>query len=74
MFDKQVSKQDTPDGWTVRWKVVPMFVDEYTPREYQTVLVQGLENASHRLELLAIGKEKPSIQAIRVYTPPLLSR
>jgi hypothetical protein len=81
VFDKQVSKQDTPDGWTVRWKVVPMFVDEYTPlevkepsREHQTVLAQGLENTSHRLELIVIGKEKPAIQAIRVYTPPLLSR
>jgi len=74
--DKSVSEQPTPDGWTVKWKVAPMFVDEYTPPEvedpsceYQTVLIQGLENTKHKLELVATGAQKPSIRAIRVYTP-----
>ncbi len=77
VYDKKVSDQPTPDGWTVKWKVIPMFVDEYTApvaedpsREYQTVLVQGLENTKHILELVATSAQKPSIQAIRVYTPP----
>ena len=75
-FDKRVSEKPTPDGWTVKWTVVPMFVDEYTPpevedtsREYQTVLVQGLENTKHKLELVAADAQKPAIRAIRVYTP-----
>ena len=74
--DKSVSKQPTSDGWTVKWEVAPMFVDEYTPldvedpsREYQTVLIQGLENTKHTLELVATGNQKPSIRAIRVYAP-----
>jgi hypothetical protein len=76
-FDKRVSEKPTPDGWTVKWKVVPMFVDEYTPpemedasREYQTVLVQGLENTKHKLEMVVTDAQKPAIRAIRVHKPP----
>jgi hypothetical protein len=76
-FDRRVSNQPTPDGWTVKWKVVPMFVNAYTTpevkdpsHEYPTVIIQGLENTKHKLELVAAGGQKPSIKAIRVYTPP----
>lgn len=76
-YCRQVSKKRTPDGYKVRWRVEPMFVDEYTPpevkdtaREYQTVLVQGLENTKHTLELIAINGKRPAIREIRVHRPP----
>ena len=75
-YDKKVSNQATPDGWTVKWKVAPMFVDEYISpeikyiaREHETILAQGLKNTKHTLELVA-DDQKPAIHAIRVYTPP----
>lgn len=75
-FDRRVSEKATPDGWEVTWKVVPMFVDEYTPpevddtsREYQTVLIQGLENTRHTIELTAADSQKPAIRVIRVHKP-----
>ena len=77
-FDRKVSEKPTSDGWTVKWKVVPMFVDEYTPqkvdnpaKEYVTVLIQGLENTPHKLELAANDDKIPAIKAIRIYTPKL---
>ncbi|MGD2175035.1 MAG: hypothetical protein PVJ27_06495 [Candidatus Brocadiaceae bacterium] len=72
------SKEPTPVGFEVKWRVVPMFVDVYRPREiedptreYSTTLAQGLPNARHNLELVSEGDAPVPIRAIRVYEPPV---
>ena len=72
-YDKKTSNKATPDGWEVKWKVAPTFVDEYISGEHEIVLVQGLKNAKHKLELIA-GDQKPAIRAIRIYAPKLKTR
>jgi len=69
----QLTKKKVPVGFQVKWKVVPLFVDEYRPpksddpaRESATTLAQGLSNGKHTLELNGVVP----IRAIRVYTPP----
>ena len=64
------------EGFQVKWKVIPMFLDRYEAvpipdpvREYPVTLIQGLENGRHVLELTACGREVP-VRAIRVYKPP----
>ena len=49
-----------PEGYTIRWKVLPMFADTYqTPKiddptkENATTVVQGIANAKHTLEIIA---------------------
>ena len=75
-YDKKVGRRPAPDGFEVRWKVIPLFVDEYAParvtdttREDPTALASNLKNAKHTLSLVATGG-KPAIEAIRVYRPP----
>ncbi len=65
-----------PPKFTVRWQVVPRFVDAFSPPEVResgvettVTLAQGLSNARHMLEI--IGAETTPIAAIRVYRPPL---
>ena len=77
-YDRQVSKKRAPDNWKVRWKVIGLFTDTYTPpkvakaaKEYATVLASNLANGKHTLELVATGGRKPALRALRVYKPPL---
>ena len=65
-----------PEKFTVRWKVVPQFVDEFVSPgvndptiETTVTLAQGLANTKHVLEIL--GSEATPIAAVRVYRPPL---
>jgi hypothetical protein len=76
--DYKLSKKPTPEGYEIKWRVVPQSVDEYTaPQvqdatiEYSTTLAQGLSNGKHTLELVGNGKNAPAISTIRVYTPPV---
>ena len=72
------AKKPVPDGFEIKWKVVPMFADAYQPpqiddpaREYATTVIQGIDNTRHRLELAAETGGPVPIRAIRVYKPPL---
>lgn len=74
----QVSKKATPDGWQVRWRVVPLYTEEYAPepatdpaRDEETVLVSGLASGRHRLELVAREGRRPPLRALRIHRPPL---
>ncbi len=76
--DWQLSKKPTPAGFEVRWQVVPLFFDFYTPpkmedrtREHAVTLAQGLSNGPHTLQIITDGKTTVPISAIRVYEPPL---
>ncbi len=73
-YCRKVSNKKTPDGFEVRWKVVPMFIDVYESpevkdpsREYPTTLAQGFQNTKHKLELISTAP----IRSIRVYRPPV---
>lgn len=62
---------------TVRWKVVPQFVDAYRSGKPVSpvgdgviTLAQGLQNGPHELELLCESDVPPPIDAIRVHRPP----
>lgn len=66
-----------PDRFSIRWSVVPHFVDEIvTPAatdktvEATVTLAQGLVNGRHTLEIS--GPASTSIEAIRVYKPPFV--
>lgn len=76
--DWELTKKPTPAGFETKWRVMPMFVDVYTPpkiedlsREYATTLAQGLSNGPHTLELIADNGGVLPIEKFRVYTPPL---
>lgn len=63
-----------PDAFTVSWKVVPNFVDEFVSPgikdkavEGVVTLAQGLKNGPHTLEIS--GSPETPISAIRVYKP-----
>ncbi len=65
-----------PEQFTVKWSVVPRFVDEFMSPgikdptiDTAVTLAQGLPNAKHTLEISG-GPETP-IAALRIYQPPL---
>jgi len=65
-----------PVGYEITWRVLPMFVADYRApkieeptREAATILIQGLPNGKHTLELVADGPVP--IRLIRVYRPPV---
>lgn len=79
-FKKGRGKAVTP-GWQVRWSTVPLFVDRYEPpakveasREYPVTLAQDLPNGKHTLTLTVVGDGEPTIEAIRVYCPPVTGK
>ena len=72
------TKEPLPVGYEVKWSVVPLFTDIYTPpktddaaKEYATTLAQGLSNGRHTLEVVPTGDGAVPIAAFRVYRPPL---
>jgi hypothetical protein len=73
------SHKPTPQGFEIKWQVLPMFVDEYVApkvedptKEYFTTLAQNLSNSKHKLEIIPDKNGILPIQAIRVYRPPLM--
>ena len=68
-----------PEGYTIRWQVLPMFVDTYhvpkiddPTKENSTTVVQGIANAKHTLEIIAENPASPpAIAGVRIYRPPL---
>ena len=77
-YARQVFGRPLPQGYEVKWKVVPMFVDAYAAPEVKDLtketvvtVAQGLPNERHRLEIIAAAGAVPPIRAIRVYRPPV---
>ncbi len=71
-------KAPMPRGFEVRWQVRPTFAAAYEPpdtwnpaAEYAVTLAQGLSNALHKLELIALGGDVPYLRELRVYRPPV---
>ena len=76
-------KEPVPQGYTIRWDVVPMFTDDVEmpvrrkdpALEPVVTVAQGIPNARHVLELRVDGPGTPSnrgpVRAIRVYRPQL---
>ncbi|HEV7301689.1 MAG TPA: hypothetical protein VGN72_20290 [Tepidisphaeraceae bacterium] len=68
-----------PEGFTITWSALPMFVDQYAPFSdgeaaagQITTLVQGLPNGKHVLTLTAAAANDdkvPPIAALRIYRP-----
>jgi len=65
-----------PDHFTMTWRVVPRFVDEFVSPgvkdatvESTVTLAQGLAGGKHVLEIS--GSESTPIAGLRVYCPPL---
>jgi hypothetical protein len=79
-------KEPVPEGYTIRWDVVPMFADVFQASaqaakpglERATTVVQGIPAGRHVLQLqLRVEDRKDSVpgariplQSIRVYRPP----
>jgi hypothetical protein len=70
----KVFKRPIESGFQIRWKVVPMFVDEFASPgiadpsvETVVTLAQGLPGGKHRLEIT--GDAAVPIGAVRVYRP-----
>jgi len=77
-FCRDVFKRPLPQGFEVKWKIVPMFVDEYAAPEVKdetketvVTIAQGLPNGRHTLKVLAEAGGQPAIRAVRVYRPPV---
>jgi hypothetical protein len=68
-----------PDAYTIRWQVLPMFVDTFRmpklddpTKENSTTVVQGLINGKHTLEIIADSPASPpAITGVRTYRPPV---
>ncbi len=68
-----------PNGYTIRWRVLPMFADAYRApriddpaRENATTVVQGIPNTRHTLEVIAEHPASPpAVAAVRTYRPPV---
>ena len=68
-----------PEGYTIHWKVLPMFFDTYVApkieepeKDNATTIVQGIANAKHTLEIVADNAASPpAIAEVRTYRPPM---
>lgn len=67
-----------PPGFEVKWRVIPLFADEYMPPsiadktvEQTTTVAQGLPNGRHTLEIVSPDGRPIPLRAIRIYKPPL---
>jgi hypothetical protein len=67
-----------PVGFSITWDTVGHFLDVYkavtTPdssRIYSSVLVQGIQNQEHTLEILVNGDGSVPIKGIQAYRPPM---
>lgn len=68
-----------PAGYTIRWKVLPMFADEYraaaiesSGKENVATIAQGIPNGPHTLEVIADDpKNAPSLLRVRTFRPPI---
>ena len=76
---KQFKQAAPPDaGYQVHWSVVPEFIDEYRApttdemgKVYQTMLIQGIPNGHHVLDILPNGDGPVPIASVIAYRPPL---
>lgn len=68
-----------PNGYTIHWKVLPMFADTYRApkiedptKENAATVIQGMPNTKHTLEVVADDPASlPAIVAVRTYRPPV---
>jgi len=72
------TKHPCPQGFEVKWSVVPMFQDIYAPKPATdpakvngTTAVKLVENGPHTIEIIPNGDGAVAIRAIRVFQPPL---
>ena len=73
---KQFQKPCPPD-FEIKWSVVPMFQDTYTPPKVsdpanpvRTTVVQLIENGPHTLEIIPNGDGVVPVKEIQVFRPP----
>jgi hypothetical protein len=74
----RIAKKLWPAGTEVKWSVVPMFQDVYTPKPVadptkpnQSTAVQLIENGPHTIEIIPNGDGAVPVKAIRVFQPAL---
>jgi hypothetical protein len=67
-----------PEGYTIRWKVLPMFQEVYPAAKPEdagvgraATVIQGIANKKHTLELKAENPAMPFVGVVRVYRPPV---
>lgn len=75
---RKTFKTATPDGFEVKWAVIPRFQSVYpcptvtdNSHFYKTILVQGISNSAHTLEIIPLGNGPVSIASLEVYEPDL---
>jgi hypothetical protein len=72
---QRFTKEPTPSGYQINWSVKPLFTEFYQtsvsrqPTGEPDVLVKGLTNGKHRLELRSLTGKPLPIKALRVYQP-----
>jgi lysophospholipase L1-like esterase len=79
---RNVSKQKPPEGFEVKWRVEPTFLDSFTwasspdpAKENVITIAQGMPSGRHTLELVcAPGVASAPVEAVRIYRPPLLGQ
>ncbi len=75
---RKTFKTTTPNGFEVKWATIPLFKSNYpallgTDRSkfYKTILVQGLTNGPHILEIVPLGDGPVPIESLEVFEPVL---
>lgn len=75
---KTTFKVSTPTGFEVKWSVVPLFSGTLHPvtgndrtAVYRTILLQGIENGPHTLEIIPSGDGPIAIESFEVHEPDL---
>ena len=71
------TKKPCPPDFEIKWSVVPMFQDTYTPPKasdpaspVRTTVVQLIENGPHTLEIVPNGKGVIPLKEIQIFRPP----
>ena len=65
------TKKPCPPGFEIKWSVVPMFQDTYSPKQDRPTVVQLIENGPHTLEIIPNGDGVVPVNAIRVFQPAI---
>lgn len=77
-FEMGFRKKKIKPGFVTTWKVIPQFIDVWKPEpvsapalEGRTILVHGLANEEHTIEIIPNGDGPIPIKELVVYKPPL---
>jgi hypothetical protein len=76
-LEHDFKSSEPPKSFDITWKVVPMFIDEWSVRNppkgaiERVTLFHGLENGPHTIEIIPNGDGNVPVKALVVHRPPM---